>query len=77
MKNTIKKGDSVSYSSKFLRSIGDYSHCSASRKAVVESVRELPFGGNSVAALVFEDGQTVSALTSNLALVSRLHLEPA
>jgi len=74
MKILFEPGDIVKYSSAFLRSIGDYSHETASYKFEVISTFQL--GNNLFYKLKDNENYRTSCLASNLVLASELHLEP-
>jgi hypothetical protein len=71
--NTIKAGDKVAYSRKFLSGIADYSADSAERRGLVTKIQTNP----KFAEVKWEDeSESRLILTANLVLVSKLHLEP-
>lgn len=74
---SINIGDRVALSAKFLRSIGDYSHASASKRGTVVSCE----GTDSWRLLGIEwDGDVDGprhVLDKNLVRAARIHLEPA
>ena len=58
-------GDRVMYSAKFLRSIGDYSYETASRRMTISSLEELR-PGLCYCKMVDDNGDECRALDSNL-----------
>lgn len=75
MKTSFQIGDRVAYSAKFLRSVGDYSHESASMRGTVQGVRRIP-GMKFDHVKIAWDGDTdelrSGALACNLCKVSQL-----
>ncbi len=72
---SFNPGDRVAYSARFLRSIADYSHASASMRGTVQSSKRIP-GMKSDFVKIAWDGDSdelrAGALAANLTLVSRL-----
>lgn len=79
MKNEFKPGDRVAYSARFLRSICDYSHESASKRGTVTGVKT--YGSKCVIVSIDwdedKDELRAGANAANLVLVSRIAVEAA
>ena len=71
----FKIGDKVAMSAAFLRSIGDYSHDSASMRGTVVGL--IPFGARTLVRIKWCRWRaTTSVLDCNLIHANRIHLEP-
>lgn len=68
----MKTGDRVALKASFLRSIGDYSYDSASKRGTVVN---LPYGG-SLVSVRWDHGEKGHVHVNNLLLADRMHLEP-
>ena len=75
MKSQFTTGDRVAYSAKFLRSIGDYSHGSASMRGTVTGVREIRGMKFPIVSIKWDhdsDPLRAGALACNLCKVSQI-----
>jgi hypothetical protein len=80
MSHKLKVGDRVAYSAKFLRSVADYSHRSASMRGAVLDLRPLPHSANQLVGVKWDndnDGLRAGALSCNLVSVAQLASEAA
>lgn len=78
MKTTFQVGDRVAYAAKFLRSIADYSHQSASMRGTVTAVKQ--YGGMKFPVVSVKwDNETdelrAGALACNLVKVAQIAAE--
>jgi hypothetical protein len=74
-KHKFSIGDRIAYRAAFLRSIGDYSHASASRRGTVMNAH--PSAWPHLLDVQWDDGHASPVNASNVLLASRIHLEPA
>jgi hypothetical protein len=73
-------GQRVAYRAETLRSWGDYSHATASRRGTIKSIERLYTAHNMprVISVLWDDSTSPSnVLECNLVRADRLHLEPA
>lgn len=76
--STFRNGDRVAYRAAFLRSIGDRTHATASRRGTVIKPEAYP-GWKSFAAVRWDDrsdAEPTPVNVTNLVLANRHHLEP-
>jgi hypothetical protein len=71
----FEQGDRIAYRAAFLRSIGDYSHASASRRGVVLNAH--PAAWSHLLDVQWDDGSSSPVNAANVLLADRVHLEPA
>lgn len=78
--NALQVGDRVAYSAKFLRSIGDYSHQSASMRGTVQGLRPMAHSKNVLVKIKWDnddDELRAGALSCNLVRVEKIAAESA
>ena len=68
----MKTGDRVALKASFLRSIGDYSYDSASKRGTIVNL----LYDDKIASVRWGDGEKGHVHVNNLLLADRLHLEP-
>ena len=77
MINTLKIGDHVAYSNRFLRSTGLYTGEIPFARGRVIATDSFPGGGQLVTVDWGNPDIPQKILAANLVLVNRIHLEPA
>ena len=78
MKTALTIGARVAYSAKFLRSICDYSHASASKRGTVLALRPMAHSKNSFVKIKWDnddDELRAGALSCNLVCVENIATE--
>ena len=78
MKQTLTIGDRVAYSAKFLRSICDYSHASASKRGTVLAIRPLAGSKHAHVKIKWDDDDDelrAGALSCNIVKVQSIASE--
>lgn len=74
-KYTINIGDRVAYRAAFLRSIGDYSGYSASKRGTVTAI-VFPLHSGALLSVAWDDGFKSNVNSNNLIRADCIHLEP-
>lgn len=72
-KSTLKIGDKVAYSKKFLQNIADYSYASASRRGTITKLDS--YGGGDFVLASVDGDFNIKVNVNNLVLVKNIQYE--